>query len=132
VITFLTVLHIANCVFLAFVVLLQHGKGADVGATFGGSSNTVFGARGAATILSKVTSVSAIVFMVTSILLATISAQGSKKSLMEQSQKVEASPTPEASGVPAATTEKTASPVAPEQKTGAPAAPAEKTTAPAK
>jgi len=47
-ITFLTTIHIVVCVFLVIVVLLQHGKGADIGATFGGASQTVFGASGAA------------------------------------------------------------------------------------
>lgn len=80
-ITFLTIVHVVNCLFLGVIVLLQHGKGADIGATFGGSSNTVFGARGAATLLSKMTAYSAILFMFTSISLAYFSASESSKSV---------------------------------------------------
>ena len=63
---FLTVVHVATCVFLVAVVLLQHGKGADIGAAFGaGASNTVFGSRGAGNFLTKLTTGSAIIFMLT-------------------------------------------------------------------
>ncbi|MDZ4786200.1 MAG: preprotein translocase subunit SecG [bacterium] len=63
------VVHIAICLFLIILVLLQQGKGADAGATFGGSSNTLFGASGASTVLTKATTASAIAFIVTSIFL---------------------------------------------------------------
>ena len=67
---FLLILHCTLCVFLIGLVLLQQGKGADMGATFGGSnSSTVFGAGGAADLITKVTTSLAIAFMVTSILL---------------------------------------------------------------
>ena len=66
----LTIFHLFVCVFLILVVLLQTGKGADVAAAFGGTSQTAFGARGAATLLSKLTTGSAIVFMITSFALA--------------------------------------------------------------
>ena len=65
-------LHIVVSVFLIFVILLQPGKG-DAMAAFsggGGSSNTVFGGRGSVTFLSKVTTVCAIIFMITSLTLA--------------------------------------------------------------
>lgn len=66
-------LHILVCLFLIAVILLQAGKGADIGATFGaGGSQTLFGARGAATFLSKMTTIIAILFLVTSISLAGI------------------------------------------------------------
>src|SRR3954470_2960335 len=66
-ILFLTIIHILVCAFLIGVVLLQHGKSADIAATFGGQgSQTAFGPRGAATLLSKATTWSAIIFMVTS------------------------------------------------------------------
>ncbi len=68
---FLTVLHITACLALVGVVLLQHGKGADIGAAFGGgSSNTVFGARGAGNFLTKLTTGTVVVFMLTSITLS--------------------------------------------------------------
>ncbi len=62
--------HITACLFLIMVVLLQTGKGAEMGAAFGGSTQTIFGARGAATFLSKLTTGAAIVFMITSFSLA--------------------------------------------------------------
>lgn len=71
--TLLLVIHILVSLFLIFVVLVQGGKGAELGAAFGGSSNTLFGARGAATFLSKLTTITAVVFMLTSLLLAVAS-----------------------------------------------------------
>jgi preprotein translocase subunit SecG len=68
---FLTVLHVMVCLVLVVVVLLQHGKGADIGAVFGGgASSTVFGSRGAGNFLTKLTTASALIFMVTSLSLA--------------------------------------------------------------
>jgi preprotein translocase subunit SecG len=65
---FLTVLHVFVCVVLIVVVLLQRGKGAEIGAVFGGgASSTVFGSRGAGNFLTKLTTVSAVLFMVTSL-----------------------------------------------------------------
>lgn len=61
--------HLILCVFLMLLVLLQQGKGADMGAAFGGSSQSLFGASGAGNILSRATTVLAILFMITSILL---------------------------------------------------------------
>lgn len=66
----ITVIHICVSFFLILIVLLQQGKGADVGATFGGGSNTLFGASGADNLLSKVTTYSALIFMCTSVFLA--------------------------------------------------------------
>ena len=66
----LTVIHVIVCLFLIVVVLLQSGKAADLAGAFGGmGSQTAFGPRGAATVLSKATTISAIVFMLTSITL---------------------------------------------------------------
>ena len=70
-ITLITIVHIIVCVFLIIVVLLQSGKSGDIAAAFGGmGSQTAFGPRGAATALSKATTWSAIIFMVTSITLS--------------------------------------------------------------
>ena len=67
----LVIIHVAVCVALIMIVLLQTGKGADMGAAFGGgSSQTLFGSTGASTFLSKATTVAAIVFMLTSLILA--------------------------------------------------------------
>jgi len=69
--TFLTVLHVMVCLVIIVVVLLQRGKGAEVGAVFGGgASSTVFGSRGAGNFLTKITTGAAITFMCTSLALA--------------------------------------------------------------
>lgn len=71
-----TFVHIAVCFFLIVVVLLQSGKSGDVAAAFGGmGSQTAFGPRGAATVLSKATTWSAIIFMVTSITLSVVASR---------------------------------------------------------
>jgi len=74
--TFLLIIHILVCIFIIFIVLIQSGKGAELGAAFGGSSQTLFGARGAATVFSKLTTIAAVVFMLTSLALAVITAKG--------------------------------------------------------
>src|SRR5512146_3463336 len=67
----LTIIHVIVCLFLIIVVLLQHGKGGDIAAAFGGmGSQTAFGPRGAATVLSKATTWAAVIFMITSITLS--------------------------------------------------------------
>jgi preprotein translocase subunit SecG len=71
---FLIVIHVFVCIALIMIVLLQTGKGADMGAAFGGgSSQTLFGSTGASTFLSKATTGAAIIFMVTSLGLAWMS-----------------------------------------------------------
>ncbi len=66
-----TIIHVIVCLFLIIVVLLQSGKSADIAAAFGGmGSQTAFGPRGAATVLSKATTWAAVIFMVTSITLS--------------------------------------------------------------
>src|SRR5215831_3900005 len=67
----ITTIHIIVCLFIVVVVLLQSGKSGDIAAAFGGmGSQTAFGPRGAATALSKATTWSAVLFMVTSITLS--------------------------------------------------------------
>jgi preprotein translocase subunit SecG len=67
----LTTIHVIVCLFLVVVVLLQSGKAADLAGAFGGmGSQTVFGPRGSATVLSKATTVAAALFMVTSLTLS--------------------------------------------------------------
>jgi preprotein translocase subunit SecG len=80
--TLLTIVHIFVCLFLVGIVLLQHGKGADIGATFGGSSQSLFGTEGPLPLLNKITTASAIIFMLTSVTLAYISSQTSSTSVM--------------------------------------------------
>jgi preprotein translocase subunit SecG len=76
-------LHIIVCVALILIVLLQKGKGADMGAAFGGSSQTVFGGAGASSFLSKVTATAAIIFMITSLLLSLMLSGSRDSSIME-------------------------------------------------
>jgi preprotein translocase subunit SecG len=108
--TLITVVHVLACVFLVAAVLVQSGKGAEISASFGGSSQTVFGTSGGANFLVKFTQGAAAVFMVTSILLTILGGQ-SRKSLFETPGAVPAVP-----AVPAQT--------APAQNQAAPAAPA--------
>ncbi len=76
--TAITIIHILACFILILVVLLQAGKGANMGAAFGGSSQTVFGSSGAGTFLGKMTAAVAIIFMLTSLFLTyTVSRKGS-------------------------------------------------------
>lgn len=75
--TLIAIIHIIVCLILMAVVLLQAGKGAEMGAAFGGSSQTIFGSRGAATFLSKLTVGAAILFMVTSLSLSILSRERS-------------------------------------------------------
>ncbi|HMK29468.1 MAG TPA: preprotein translocase subunit SecG [Terriglobales bacterium] len=73
-----TIIHVIVCLFLIVVVLLQSGKSADIAAAFGGmGSQTAFGPRGAATVLSRATTWSAILFMITSITLSVVSSRRS-------------------------------------------------------
>ena len=74
--TFLVVIHVLVSVMLIMVVLLQSGKGAGMGAAFGGGSQTLFGARGQTTFMHKLTAGMAILFMALSVVLATLSASG--------------------------------------------------------
>ncbi|MEC8078128.1 MAG: preprotein translocase subunit SecG [Pseudomonadota bacterium] len=85
--TTLLTIHIILAVVLIVLVLVQQGKGADAGAAFGsGASSTVFGARGSATFLNKLTTIIALSFFVTSLSLAYISSNKSQgvKSLINE------------------------------------------------
>ncbi|MDR2349583.1 MAG: preprotein translocase subunit SecG, partial [Deltaproteobacteria bacterium] len=64
-----TAVHIAVAIILMISVLLQTGKGSGLGAAFGGSSSSVFGSRGPAGLIAKITAVAAVIFMVTSLTL---------------------------------------------------------------
>lgn len=92
----LTLIHVIVCLFLIIVVLLQSGKAADLAGAFGGmGSQTAFGARGAATVLTKATTVAAVVFMVTSLslsIVATRSGAGSASTVLQNVSKPKADP----------------------------------------
>jgi preprotein translocase subunit SecG len=81
----ITVIHYMICAFLVVVILLQAGKGADIGAAFGaGGSQTLFGPRGAATFLNKLTAGVAIAFLGTSLTLVSMSKTETGKSVLEK------------------------------------------------
>jgi preprotein translocase subunit SecG len=96
--TILIVLHVLVCFFLIGIVLLQQGKGADIGATFGGSNQSLFGTEGPLPLLNKITTLAAIIFMATSVSLAYISANKSSGSVMSklpaQEQQIPAAQAP--------------------------------------
>ena len=84
-ITLLVTLHVLVCVVLILVILLQTGKGAEMGATFGvGSSSAVFGPRGPTPLLSKITVGAAVIFMVTSLVLTIFASRQEVPSLIEK------------------------------------------------
>ena len=87
-VTLLTIFHVIVCIFLILVVLLQQGKGADwAGAFGGGGSQTAFGARSAATILSKATTGAAILFMITSLALTIMISRPGGSSVIRENAK---------------------------------------------
>ncbi|MEN6465345.1 MAG: preprotein translocase subunit SecG [Syntrophaceae bacterium] len=112
---FAVIVHILVCFLLVLIVLLQRGKGASMGAAFGGSSQTIFGSSGPGTFLGKITTVIALVFMITSLYLAYFSANKGG-SVMEsapaateqaapqpqQAQPQEQAPQPQSAPAPAA------------------------------
>ena len=103
----LVILYVLVCLFLVMVVLLQQGKGADLAGAFGGGgSQTAFGTRGAATLLSKLTTAAAVGFMVTSISLAILGSRYAKDSggsvlPDDQPAQTEQAPAPQLPVVPA-------------------------------
>lgn len=106
----LIVVHIFVCVALIMIVLLQTGKGADMGAAFGGgSSQTLFGSSGASTFLTKATTIAAVVFMLTSLTLAYKSSHRSSESIIKDTR-----PSVEQPVVPGPAQESTAQPDATE------------------
>ncbi len=102
--TLIVILHVLVCFLMIGAILLQSGKGAEIGAAFGGSSQTVFGSRGPANFLSKFTVVVAAVFMVTSFSLAILAKERTFSSTVIDLKKKES---PASS--PAPTTEPPAS-----------------------
>jgi preprotein translocase subunit SecG len=86
-------LHIVACLFLIAVVLLQQGKGQDLASAFGGGgSQTAFGPRGSATVLSRATTVLAGVFMITSLSLSVL--RPSRSSVLDEVPAAAATPSP--------------------------------------
>ena len=100
----ISTLYVLVCLVLLLVILLQQGKGGDMAAAFGGgSSQTAFGARGSATLLSKVTTVFAVLFMLGALALAIMGQRG-PGSIMSGTAPVSAPrPAPAAPASPAST-----------------------------
>ena len=114
--TLILTAHVIACILLVLIVLLQTGKGADMGATFGGASGqALFGGTGPASLLSKITTGVAIIFMLTSLTLAYMSSHKSQVSVMPSSPPAVSQPakaveqpakTVKPSGLPAKTESK--------------------------
>ncbi|MEO5331279.1 MAG: preprotein translocase subunit SecG [Magnetococcus sp. YQC-5] len=121
----LTVLHILVCISLVFVVLLQKGSGADMGAAFGGSSQSLFGARGSGDFLSKLTAGLATIFMITSLTLAFFTTRPSGTSVMDKAPI--ATPDKPASGKTSDKAETPAPAKEPEKTESGPPVPAKST-----
>jgi preprotein translocase subunit SecG len=100
---FFIIIHILVCVFMIAVILLQQGKSADLAGAFGGQgSQTAFGPRGAANLLTRLTTWSAVVFMCTSIgLFVLIARQTGPRSVLEGAKSAPASTAPATPGKPA-------------------------------
>ncbi|AMV72094.1 hypothetical protein JCM30471_05940 [Desulfuromonas carbonis] len=91
----LIALHVVVCIALIIIVLLQAGKGAEIGASFGaGASQTVFGASGGKNFMSRMTSAAAIIFMLTSLTLAYFWGKPGSSSLMPEAVAPAASSAP--------------------------------------
>jgi preprotein translocase subunit SecG len=111
--TIIIVIHVVVSLALICIVLLQHGKGAGIGAAFGGSSQTVFGSTGAAPFLAKLTAAAAILFMLTSLSLTFLGRQ-KDTSVMQGTGKPGATQSaPAAPSQSAPATPPAAAPVAP-------------------
>lgn len=90
--TLAVIIHVIVCFLMIASILLQAGKGAEIGAAFGGSSQTVFGSRGPGTFLSKVTIGAAVIFMLTSLGLALLSKERTFSSTVIDLNKKETAP----------------------------------------
>ncbi len=100
--TFVTVVHVLTCILLILVILPQSGKGADISASFGGSSQTIFGSSGGATIITRATAILAAIFFVTSLSLTALRSY-SRKSIFSGTQAPAATVSATPAEAPAAT-----------------------------
>ena len=114
--TLMIIIHVIVSLALILIVLLQTGKGAEMGAGFGGGSNqTIFGSRGAATFLSKITTGAAVMFMLTSLSLALMTKNRTGSVVRDTAASRAAAPAavPSASEAPALPAAPAAAPAAP-------------------
>lgn len=106
-------LHVVVCLALIVIVLLQMGKGAEVGASFGaGGSQTIFGASGGASFMGKVTAAAAVIFMLTSLSLAYFYGSSASQTIMPASVNAPVAPASGGFSGQAATPADQAAPVA--------------------
>ena len=96
----ITILHVIVSIGLILVVLLQTGKGAEVGAVFGGSSSTIFGSSGAGNFLTRLTTGMAIVFMLTSLTLGYFAGKKPSSTIFDRQAPIEAPRAPSQPAVP--------------------------------
>jgi preprotein translocase subunit SecG len=106
-------LYVLTCLLLLLVVLLQQGKGGDMASAFGGGSQTAFGARAGATVLTRATTVLGVLFMLGAIVLGIMGRQGSG-SIMQGVSGV--APSTTSTPAPAPAPAPTPAPVQPEKK----------------
>lgn len=107
----LTILHVFMCFAIIAIVLLQSGKGADIGSAFGGAgSQAVFGSMGTPTLLGKITTAVAIVFTLTSFSLALLGGERAGSVVREPATAAPSAPAPSAPASPAPTTPAPATP----------------------
>jgi len=126
----ITILHVIVSIGLILVVLLQTGKGAEVGAVFGGSSATIFGSSGAGNFLTRLTTGMAIVFMLTSLTLGYFAGKKPSSTIFDRQAPIEV---PRAPNQPAVPGQQSGAPLNSTQPTGPTTAektPATKTPAP--
>lgn len=118
----ITIIHIIVSTALILVVLLQTGKGADIGAVFGGSSSTIFGSSGAGNFLTRLTTGLAVVFMLTSITLGYFSGKKPAASIFDRRAPAVDQPVRE-QGPPTLPPQAPASPATPQSPTPQPQKP---------
>jgi preprotein translocase subunit SecG len=99
--TIVVIIHVIVSLALISIVLLQHGKGAGIGAAFGGSSQTVFGSTGAAPFLAKLTAIVALIFMCTSLGLTFMGRQQAPSVMHGAGKPAATQPAPETPAAPA-------------------------------
>src|ERR1700737_2567700 len=128
-------IHVIVCMFLIIVILLQSGKAADLAGAFGGmGSQTAFGPRGSATILSKATTAAAAIFMITSLTLAILATRGAASSgsvLERQKAPAKSAPAQSSPAKTAPVSPAPAIPAAPKSQAPVTVPPVEKPPAPA-
>ena len=113
----LVVLYVLVCLVLSMVILLQQGRGGDIASAFGGSSSqAAFGARSGATLLTKATTITAILFMLGALTLSIIGQRGSGSLLSGTAAPPPAVPVKPPASTPAATTPAAPAPAAPATK----------------